>query len=347
MKSQKIFDAMAAAVSSNGAALVKLGGAVFQFVISDAGPEGKFTLDLKNGSGSAKAGEDEKADVTISMKDDDMMAMFDGRLSGMQAFLSGRLKIKGSRQPKDARAILEAEATEEMSGIGMLDKAVMGICDGPGIFTIIWARRSLYMEHAVVGALSIFVQVFVPCRLIMDSSVGDSSRCTGIGVRLVACALALYLCSTFASTLDRITGKAILAYYVEGWRSAMVLGSLTLYASIALTTACTFVLFAQAPDEASLLMNAVALNFIVEVDVALVGLLKVSGLGHLDVSQNRLRGLSSVWTETGARQQVKSYCELSWMGRLGTSPALTLIVSFNKLYVAGMLVSTFLVAYFI
>ena len=31
---------------------------VFQFVISDAGPEGKFVLDLKNGSGSAKAGEE-------------------------------------------------------------------------------------------------------------------------------------------------------------------------------------------------------------------------------------------------------------------------------------------------
>ena len=30
---------------------------VFQFVISDAGPEGKFVLDLKNGSGSAQAGE--------------------------------------------------------------------------------------------------------------------------------------------------------------------------------------------------------------------------------------------------------------------------------------------------
>ena len=29
---------------------------IFQFVISDAGPEGKFLLDLKNGSGSGKAG---------------------------------------------------------------------------------------------------------------------------------------------------------------------------------------------------------------------------------------------------------------------------------------------------
>ena len=34
---------------------------VFQFVISDAGPEGKFVLDLKNGSGAAKAGEESGA----------------------------------------------------------------------------------------------------------------------------------------------------------------------------------------------------------------------------------------------------------------------------------------------
>eukprot|EP00434_Breviolum_minutum_P045975 symbB.v1.2.041347.t1/scaffold8087.1/size7741/1 len=33
---------MSAAVKSKGPELVKMGGAVFQFVISDAGPEGKF-----------------------------------------------------------------------------------------------------------------------------------------------------------------------------------------------------------------------------------------------------------------------------------------------------------------
>mmetsp|Transcript_87534 Transcript_87534/g.271942 ORF Transcript_87534/g.271942 Transcript_87534/m.271942 type:complete len:113 (+) Transcript_87534:84-422(+) len=96
MKSQALFDAMAAAVKTRGAELVKLGGAVFQFVISDAGPEGKFTLDLKNGSGDAKAGEDPKADCTIIIADADMVAMSEGKLDGMQAFMSGKLKIKGN-----------------------------------------------------------------------------------------------------------------------------------------------------------------------------------------------------------------------------------------------------------
>merc|ERR1711982_241339 len=79
-----------------GPELVKMGGAVFQLVVSDGGPEGKLVLDLKNGSGSAKAGEDAKADVTITMADADMVAMGEGKLDGMQAFMSGKLKIKGN-----------------------------------------------------------------------------------------------------------------------------------------------------------------------------------------------------------------------------------------------------------
>jgi len=73
-----------------------MGGAVFQFIISDGGEAGKFTLDLKNGSGDAKPGEDPKADCTITMADADFVAMAEGKLDGMQAFMGGKLKIKGN-----------------------------------------------------------------------------------------------------------------------------------------------------------------------------------------------------------------------------------------------------------
>eukprot|EP00450_Noctiluca_scintillans_P002406 CAMPEP_0194482892 /NCGR_PEP_ID=MMETSP0253-20130528/4640_1 /TAXON_ID=2966 /ORGANISM="Noctiluca scintillans" /LENGTH=112 /DNA_ID=CAMNT_0039322459 /DNA_START=58 /DNA_END=396 /DNA_ORIENTATION=+ len=96
MKSQALFDKISAAVKAKGPELVKMGGAVFQFVISDAGPEGKFTLDLKNGGGEAKTGEADKADCTITMADADMVAMGEGKLDGMQAFMGGKLKIKGN-----------------------------------------------------------------------------------------------------------------------------------------------------------------------------------------------------------------------------------------------------------
>eukprot|EP00434_Breviolum_minutum_P045976 symbB.v1.2.041348.t1/scaffold8087.1/size7741/2 len=82
---------------------------VFQFVISDAGPEGKFVLDLKNGSGAAKAGEESSADCTITMADADLMAMAEGKLDGMQAFMGGKLKIKGNMMlAQKLQSILEA-----------------------------------------------------------------------------------------------------------------------------------------------------------------------------------------------------------------------------------------------
>merc|ERR1712232_313292 len=82
---------MGAAVKAKGADLVKMGGAVFQLIMGDD----KLHIDLKNGSGSVKWEED-KADVTITLAPVDFEAMAAGKLDGMQAFMSGKLKIKGN-----------------------------------------------------------------------------------------------------------------------------------------------------------------------------------------------------------------------------------------------------------
>merc|ERR1712224_628457 len=87
---------MGAAMKAKGPEMVKMGGAVFQLIVSDGGDAGKLVLDLKNGNGSAAVGEDAKADVTITLADADMMAMAEGKLDGMQAFMGGKLKIKGN-----------------------------------------------------------------------------------------------------------------------------------------------------------------------------------------------------------------------------------------------------------
>merc|ERR1712151_398702 len=93
--SKAIFEQIEAAVKSKGAELVKMGGAIFQLIISDGGADGKLLIDLKNGTGSATRGEG-KADVTITLADADFAAMAAGKLDGMQAFMSGQLKIKGN-----------------------------------------------------------------------------------------------------------------------------------------------------------------------------------------------------------------------------------------------------------
>ena len=53
-------------------------------------------LDLKNGSGSAGAGEPSTpADATLSMSSSDFVKMFQGQLKATMAFMGGKLKIKG------------------------------------------------------------------------------------------------------------------------------------------------------------------------------------------------------------------------------------------------------------
>merc|ERR1712118_190412 len=79
-----------AAVKAKGPELVKQAGAVFQLVVGE-----KLHLDLKNGGGACKFDED-KADVTITLAEADFVAMAEGKLDGMQAFMSGKLKIKGN-----------------------------------------------------------------------------------------------------------------------------------------------------------------------------------------------------------------------------------------------------------
>jgi len=89
--SKAIFQQIETAVKAKGPELVKQAGAVFQLVIGDQ----KLHLDLKSGSGAVKFAED-KADVTITLAEADFVAMAEGKLDGMQAFMSGKLKIKGN-----------------------------------------------------------------------------------------------------------------------------------------------------------------------------------------------------------------------------------------------------------
>jgi len=55
-----------------------------------------WTVDLKNGSGSVKKGEQGKPDCTVIMKESDFVDLMTGKLNGQSAFMSGKLKIKGN-----------------------------------------------------------------------------------------------------------------------------------------------------------------------------------------------------------------------------------------------------------
>eukprot|EP00746_Dinoflagellata_sp_MGD_P161215 gnl/MRDRNA2_/MRDRNA2_88277_c0_seq1.p3 gnl/MRDRNA2_/MRDRNA2_88277_c0~~gnl/MRDRNA2_/MRDRNA2_88277_c0_seq1.p3 ORF type:complete len:109 (-),score=26.98 gnl/MRDRNA2_/MRDRNA2_88277_c0_seq1:28-354(-) len=91
--SKPIFEMITKAVEAKGADMVKQAKAVFQF---DLKGKGEWVVDLKNGTGLVKEGKAEKADCTITMSEEDFVAMASGKLEGTQAFMSGKLKIKGN-----------------------------------------------------------------------------------------------------------------------------------------------------------------------------------------------------------------------------------------------------------
>jgi 3-hydroxyacyl-CoA dehydrogenase/3a,7a,12a-trihydroxy-5b-cholest-24-enoyl-CoA hydratase len=94
LKSAGLFKALAAAIKSDGPNLVKKVKGVIVFTFSDS--DEVFTVDLKNGSGSVKQGKpDGKANLTFTMKDEDLAKLAAGDLDAQSAFMGGKLKLKG------------------------------------------------------------------------------------------------------------------------------------------------------------------------------------------------------------------------------------------------------------
>jgi len=50
---------------------------------------------VKNGTCEVRDGSSDAADVTITMEDDDLVALLKGELNGMAAFMTGKLQVEG------------------------------------------------------------------------------------------------------------------------------------------------------------------------------------------------------------------------------------------------------------
>jgi 3-hydroxyacyl-CoA dehydrogenase/3a,7a,12a-trihydroxy-5b-cholest-24-enoyl-CoA hydratase len=97
LNSGAIFDAMGERISAEH---VKKINAIFMWVITKNGKEAtKWTVDLKSGNGKVYEGEPKdgaKPTTTLTLDDDDMVKLVGGQLNPQQAFMSGKLKIKGN-----------------------------------------------------------------------------------------------------------------------------------------------------------------------------------------------------------------------------------------------------------
>eukprot|EP00002_Diphylleia_rotans_P015654 TRINITY_DN302_c0_g1_i1.p2 TRINITY_DN302_c0_g1~~TRINITY_DN302_c0_g1_i1.p2 ORF type:complete len:259 (-),score=84.00 TRINITY_DN302_c0_g1_i1:218-994(-) len=95
-KSSALFEDIAAALAADPSVAKKVNG-VLQFDVSAGDKSQTWTVDLKNAPsvnlGGPKSG---KADATIVIKDDDFIALNEGKLKAQTAFMQGKLKIKGN-----------------------------------------------------------------------------------------------------------------------------------------------------------------------------------------------------------------------------------------------------------
>jgi 3-hydroxyacyl-CoA dehydrogenase/3a,7a,12a-trihydroxy-5b-cholest-24-enoyl-CoA hydratase len=105
-KAPAIFAALGERLAKNPG-WVKEVSAVVQFVVT--GPDGAWTADLKNGSGSVKQGTDPKADVTLKISDDDLAALAkDGNLRDL--YQHGQIRVDGDVRAATRLTILKGLA---------------------------------------------------------------------------------------------------------------------------------------------------------------------------------------------------------------------------------------------
>lgn len=105
-------------------------GHVFQFELSE--PDSVWTIDLKNGAGAVHSGPAEKAECTLSLKDQDFMAMCLGDADPQQLYMSGRLKIKGNiMASQKLRFLEELDKSALTAAGGSSDTGATGAAGAP------------------------------------------------------------------------------------------------------------------------------------------------------------------------------------------------------------------------
>lgn len=92
LKSAEIFKLIGEAVAKDNGTVAKKVNGVIQFVIT---PGGAWNLDCKASPPSLTEGT-KAANVTITVGDDDFVAIASGKLNAQQAFMKGKLKLKGN-----------------------------------------------------------------------------------------------------------------------------------------------------------------------------------------------------------------------------------------------------------
>ena len=86
----EFFDSLQDKLAKSAGKLAGLNG-VYQFKVGDA----SYNVSFTDGNAVVTKGEAPAANCTVTMADEDFLALLSGKLNGQMAFMTGKLKIAG------------------------------------------------------------------------------------------------------------------------------------------------------------------------------------------------------------------------------------------------------------
>merc|ERR1711915_1162330 len=97
-KSKVIFEEIENALKENGKSLVGKVNGVYSFKVKEGpgGSMGSWLVDAKHGEGKVVFNGADKPDVTLTLKDQDLLDLMTGKLNSQKAFFQGKLKVQGN-----------------------------------------------------------------------------------------------------------------------------------------------------------------------------------------------------------------------------------------------------------
>lgn len=207
-----------------------------------------------------------------------------------------------------------------------VDLQVSDFCENMNVFSYTWALQTPTPDAVLVLLLTTIIQCGVPIILLTTSVEAmdkmDIEFCpmkSDAKIKLFAFLLMLYLISTFSGAYDRLAGMATMVTVTSAgpaYTLPLRLGVPIVMASIWLTAFLTFTLFVSDPQMSSILLNCVAVNFIVDVDSSMVSMVKSVRPAKMALAQSRLDKIGETWPDSQERSAYEEHANLPLLKRM-------------------------------